>query len=270
MSALAELCTGRLPSSDAVGTDHTAALRMLKSAIDVTYSDLKRAISKLDRPAACRTGAMLGRRLVEQCTLALVGRLDPIRLVTAFKGPSAADFRLGERNESSFSWTKDVLPDYSFAMGPWSQASLKKGTVRGLLDGHLATFLFEASHGRAVDSLVERYAHESEVSTWAMEIQRFEGGLSLLSQLRTRASSAYSSLSKGVHFEFLGPTNTELSTRDLATSLDSALFAISTAALYSHLSGISVNALSRDAAVRRFAAIAAYADSNVKPHTAVH
>ena len=267
MSSLAELCSGRLGPAHAEESDHVRASRLLKSAIDVTMADLKRSITKLHQPAACRAGAILGRRLIEQCTLALLGRLDPIRLVTAFKGPMASDFRIGERNESSFSWAKDVLPEFSVASGSWSQASLKKGTVRGLLDGHLATFLFESAHGLAVDSLVNRYLHDVAVPSWPLEIQKFDSGVPLLSQLRTRAATAYSSLSKGVHFEFLGPGNTELSTSDLATSLDSALFAVSTTAFYSHLCGISINSLSAVTAVNRFADVAAYADVHIKPKT---
>ncbi len=224
LTPLAALCAGGLPGVVIDEPEHITALRTLCTAIAETSSDLQALTPRFAEASSCRIGALLARRLLEQCALAVIGRLDPIRLVVAYRGAKSADFRLGERNESSFSWSRDVLPEFKFGQGHWSQSSLKNGPVRGLLDGHLATYLFDSTHRRVLDSIATALTGTSLFPAWIGQVQTYETGGPLLSQLRSRASNAYSALSKGVHFEFLGASTTDLSRQELATNLDSALF----------------------------------------------
>jgi hypothetical protein len=259
MRALADLCAGSLRRPDPDDAEHSKAMRQLHRSIVQSGNDLLRHLDHLDRKAnrlaAGRVIPLVARKLVEECATANLGRLDPLRLVVAYKGSRSDDFEMGERNESSIAWSREIVGDFKPGSGTWTQLTLKKGIVRALMDGQLGSYVFGTSHAQVLDALDQTYRNRVPIPLWASRIQQFSEGRDLLSDLRRRATSCYSCLSKGIHFEF-HESGSDLDRATLLASIDDALYVVTTVSLYSHLCDMALRKLQPPALLSRFDAVA--------------
>ncbi len=202
-------------------------------------------------------GPMLTRRLLEQISLAIIARLDPIRIIVITKGAASTDFDFGKQNESSFSWTKDVLPKFDGDGDVWSQQKLKQGIVRGLLDGHLSAYLFsQRAFDRVTDELANYYSGAAELPAWVTQIQRFQNAKDFVGDLRRRCRESYSKLSKGIHIEFFPSGVVAHSRAELDAAMSDGLYAVCSIALVSNACDITHGKISLTHAVEDFDAIA--------------
>jgi hypothetical protein len=195
------------------------------------------------------------RLVFEQSLAILLGRLDPIRFVALVRGAESTDFLLGQKNNSSFSWTKDVLPDVKPpASGWWSQDSLKQ-VYRTLLHGQLADYLFESTHTFLIPDLTDWTSDYSTLPNWITELLAIETGNRVLGRLRKYALESYSSLSKGIHFEFLKGSSTSLSKDTVESAIGDCITVIGTCALYTEFCDIALQKSPREVALADFVAL---------------
>lgn len=174
-------------------------------------------------------GSYVARKLLEASCSAILARIDPVRFLVLYEYQLRAggDYKLHERHPSSVSWFGDVIPEKS-SNTPWANEATPDKFVRALLGGHLAETvwpkaIFECLKDDAITTesvwieevreLQERKRIESEKvkpqttgqpPSDAGEISarwKIESGV--LAVLRGRAQDLFSSLSKGVHLEFV-------------------------------------------------------------------
>ena len=259
LTPFALLCAGS-PSAAGAGTtdDYAKALQALRACIDATVADLSAMINEGPQsPRLLRYGPFVTRRLIEEAIAAILARFDPARIVVAFRGARTSDFRVGDLNQSSLGWVRDVLPEIRVEAGAtvWSQSTIKKsGVVRSPVDGHLASYVFETAHPQVLDALNAKYATSTDLRQWVLHLQKFDDqqGVALLADLRRRIAEAYSYLSKGIHFEFSSDGVASLDVNELAKRIADAIQVLVTCGLYSHFSEASLCRLSHQAATDSF------------------
>ncbi|WP_186231240.1 hypothetical protein [Burkholderia gladioli] len=191
-------------------------------------------------PDFVRLAPTCARLLLEQCLATVLGRLDPIRLVAIVRGSRSPDFKIGSRNNSSFSWAEDVLPNFKPGSNPlWSQQHLKV-PCRGILDGHLGDYLFGTPHDAVLDEVQAVIAGVGTLPEWLISLPKHEDGTRCLTTVRGKAEACYSILSKGMHFEFFKNHATKPTKDEIVRGIRDAILVASTCALYSHFADISL------------------------------
>ncbi|MBX9960298.1 MAG: hypothetical protein K2Y15_09200, partial [Burkholderiaceae bacterium] len=158
----------------------------------------------------------------------------------------------GGFNSSSFIWSKDVLPDIKPGSGYWTQESIGKGIHRALLEGHLADYVFTSAHGEVIDEVTDSTNKQPRLAAWVIELLKVERGEAVLAKLRSETSEAYSTLSKGIHFEFFLGKETRPTTEEVQRATSKAMTAVATVALYSHFSDISILKIDKPTAIDSF------------------
>lgn len=250
MGALSDLVAGSIAGHKYSG-DFTNAVNALVKSISEHEAELVLHWDNQNE-IDTRVFSSCSRLLLEQSFAILLGRLDPIRLVTVIKGSNSPDFKLGHRNSSSFVWNKDVLPGVRPGNGYWTQESIGKGIHRALLDGHLADYVFTSAHDELIGPLTDATITKHELTDWAIELLKLDRGEPVLAKLRILASEAYSTLSKGIHFEFFFGKETRPTIEEVRFATNKAIISISTVALYAHFSDISVLTIDKPIAISSF------------------
>jgi hypothetical protein len=199
-----------------------------------------------------RIAPTCARLLLEQSLATILGRLDPIRFISIVRGSRSPDFQIGGRNPSSFNWASDVLPSIKpAASGLWSQDMLR-ALCRGVLDGHLADYLFGSHHEALRDKLTDVVAGRVSLPTWVINLLKLERGEHCLHLVRKKAGECYSSLSKGMHFEFFKDHATRPTAPEVVTAIRDTITVAATCALYSHFTDISLQKIPHEAAIECF------------------
>lgn len=250
MGVLSNLIAGDIAQQNHSG-DFTNAIKAIEKSISDHEEELAGHWANWETVDS-RVFSSCARLLLEQGAAVLLGRIDPIRLVTVIKGSSSVDFKLGYRNASSFMWNKDVVPETKPGNGFWTQESIGKGIHRALLDGHLADYVFSSAHKELIDSITDATKSEPELPDWIIDLLKLDRGEPLLSKLRILATEAYSTLSKGIHFEFFLGRETKPDAKEIRSATSKAITTISTAALYTHFSDISILSIEKSAAISSF------------------
>ncbi len=239
MQRLARLCIGDIPAER--NGDYSSAQRSIALSIESTAEDLINLLREANEGQVLRFAPLLCRKLLEESLSGVLGRCDPMRLVAAYRGPRSQDFKFGDRNESSINWSRDILCDFSPGNDSWSQATLKKGLNRSLLDGHLCDYLFTTAHELILDQLSLCVTEKGSAPAWTLEIQKHAEGKHFASEIRNKSKQAYSYLSKGIHFEFL--PSMSLEPVELKQQIRNSLFVISAAALYSNFCDTALDSI---------------------------
>lgn len=253
LDEIARLAAGCLDTATTPKADFIRGMEALAQSIDEHARELMALWAKQDDPEFLRLAPTCTRLLLEQCLATILGRLDPIRLVTIVRGSKSPDFNIGARNNSSFSWSEDVLPNYKPGSNPlWSQGALKSPPCRGVLDGHLGDYLFGSHHDTVLDSVQTSVTDINPLPGWLISFLKHEDGKQCLTEVRKRASECYSGLSKGLHFEFFKDHATKPQKEEIISSIKDAILVISTCALYSHFTDISLLQINRKEATNCF------------------
>lgn len=251
MGLLSRLVAGDIGTVEHSG-EFTSGLKAIEKSVAKHEDELALHWSSTSSTLDTRVFSSCSRLILEQSAAALLGRIDPIRMVSIVKGSASVDFKIGYRNASSFIWGKDVVPDIKPGNGFWTQESIGKGVCRALLDGHLADYIFTSSHKELQDPLFDATRTKAQLPDWIIELQKLDRGEPVLSKLRTLASEAYSTLSKGIHFEFFLGKETTPDLKEIRNSTSKAVIVIATAALYTHFSDVATLKINRDLAIDSF------------------
>jgi len=252
MEQLKNLAVGSIDRSY-LNSDYSHGMAAIGEALTAHASEVHSLIRNYDAPEFSKLAPAGARLLLEQGLAAVLGRLDPVRFISIVRGASSPDFILGRPNASSFFWSKDVLPDVKPTPGGlWSQECLSKMLHRSMLDGHLADYLFVSAHETVITHIADAISSAPQLCDWIISLMKIEKGENVLSTLRKRASESYSTLSKGIHFEFFRGRTTIPEKEELCLAIRSAVSVLSTVGLYSHFSDISLQKIPCEAAVESF------------------
>lgn len=268
MKALRDLC-GASPSGSST----------LANVQNIIGRDIERygvAVAAMLKPNAdpqliSLYGCFAARKLLELGCIAVLSRLDPARLLILREFQLKGKYQLDERHSAAIDWSADVISEKKPG---WSDAVPSDKFVRSLLGGHMA----EVTWISAIESLLTLPNTEpgEEESIWINElITQYEARvaaatadeagqnppaqhqrqpntpeLAVLSAFRTVAKQTFSTLSKGVHLEFVIDQATVFDTPTILQSMRMATKILTQIAFVSNLTDIAVSVVSLSDAIK--------------------
>jgi len=163
----------------------------------------------------CMYGSFVARKLLESASSAILARMDPTRflILQEYQQRAGTSYRPDERHPAAISWSGDIIPDKA-SNGVWNSESTPDKFVRALLGGHLAEVAWSnaidrffvdeslASQSAWIEQLSDMY-DKFDTKSSSVDAPNRNAGSSVLGVLRSKAQAIYSSLSKGVHLEFV-------------------------------------------------------------------
>lgn len=219
MEALRELCSCT-PSATRIGTVQTILGKDV-----VRYGE---AVAGMMTPSADQDlvqlyGCFAARKLLEAGCISVLCRLDPARLLILREFQLKGGYPLGERHSASIDWKGDVISEKKAA---WTESVSPDKFVRSLLGGHLAEVTWAhaiqclSMHADTIPNLgqskwINDLLNQYETRRTA-QVRRANGNgtvdangmspeaeLGVLAGFRMTAQQVFSTLSKGVHLEFV-------------------------------------------------------------------
>lgn len=167
-------------------------------------------------------GPYLGRSLLELSITALLGRLDPFKILLMKGVQEQNNYDLGKPHPSAIRWQGDVLdkavPDL------WDEKALKDPT-RAILGAYQIELAMINSAKKIVDT-----GNEESIGEWYTEISNTDS-IGLIKKIQSKISTLYSSLSKGIHHELLVPYESILDRDTVINLVNDSIFVISTLGL---------------------------------------
>lgn len=173
-------------------------------------------------------GPFLGRSLLELCLTAIAGRLDPIRLLVIREVQSRPDYTTEKAWKSSIHWQGDIMPRKAAA-----EPSKKKldpdpwDVSRALLSDEYDRLLW----GPATERLLAEASGSG--SNWLAKIAG-TGSDSFAGRKRSEMDRIYSSLSKGIHHEFVLPPGVLYDRTTVADLVQKVIQTVAEIGLVSH------------------------------------
>lgn len=186
-------------------------------------------------------GAYCGRTLLESACILLIGRINPYRLLLLKRYQEQPAYELGKRHSISVEWKGDILPKTVVREEQlWDKVNDKELTSPLLSD-----YMWDIYWVPAFRSLVDNMEQEdSEILTNLKSIP-IEG---IRHSLRAEAETLYSSLSKGIHQEFVVPLSIVYDETMIKNLLERTIFLISKLSLLSHYIPTVIGSIDKDTA----------------------
>lgn len=176
----------------------------LKTTYDHLEAQLSRFCDEISGPNADDEdwlklyGPFLGRSILDLSTIALLGRLDPFRLLGLRKIQTQATYRVGERVVSAIQWTGDIFAREA-PNNLWSPDKDFQKISRSLLADPFEEIFWRPAFSKlCLDTVAPRGGD------WIIEIRGWNEE-EFLPRKKRRMAELYSGLSKGIHHEFLFP-----------------------------------------------------------------
>ncbi len=186
-------------------------------------------------------GAFCARVVLENSCAALVGRLDPFRLLYLAQFQAQQGFEYGRPSNSGFRWTGDVLPDEKVPQEMWGVDHNVSKVSRALFSPYADHVYWRP----AVETALDFIANDS--SDLLQDLRSLQPD-QYVGHTRGRCAALYSTLSKGVHWDFF-TSSIVLDEGTIKDSIRETFVALGGMALISHFVPTAYRALERDAAV---------------------
>ncbi|MCF5895397.1 hypothetical protein K3H42_09790 [Aeromonas veronii] len=167
-------------------------------------------------------GPYLGRALLELSITALLGRLDPFKILLMKGVQEQNDYDLGKPHSSAIRWQGDVLD--KAVPNLWDEKALKEPT-RAILGAYQIELAMINSAKKIVDT-----GSEESIGEWYTEISNTDS-TGLVKKIQSKIATLYSSLSKGIHHELLIPYESILDRDTVINLVNDSIFVISTLGL---------------------------------------
>lgn len=195
LTNLAELICG---SSEISNTQNeceiSEILSHLKSVLENVLTEIE-SLSTLSDSRITLYGPFLVRTFLEVGVTALIGRLDPTRLLIVKRTQQHGDYSTERPWNSAIRWQGDVMDSRVEKL--WPVEKNYKDITKALLGDYYFDLYWQKALKRICDSDVSGGAWLAELK--GIEIDSFPG------RRKSIVSRAYSQSSKGVHSEFVIP-----------------------------------------------------------------
>jgi hypothetical protein len=196
-SDLSLLLCGK-PTALSSGSELGEILAHIKESMDYLMDQLS-WLGEQDVRHISMLGPFFGRSLLELATTALIGRLDPLRLLVVRKIQAQGNYKTGIPWKASIRWTGDVIAEKK-APNPWSETMDYKEMSRALLGEYYDHLLWRPAAQQMLGAVTDQGVWLAELAANDMEL--------FISRKRDEIGRLYSSLSKGIHHEFVMPPGT--------------------------------------------------------------
>jgi hypothetical protein len=141
-------------------------------------------------------GPFCSRVILENGFAAILGRLDPFRLLYLSEFQTQPQYTLGKRVKSSFSWTGDVIPQDALN-ALWDADHDTAKIARSLFGRHFDHVYWQP----AVENVIDYLGELSELPPELVEIFSSDPK-KFVDITKGSCMQLYSQLSKGVHWEY--------------------------------------------------------------------
>jgi len=192
MSGLKSLLCGSEPPNGIA----KKALGQLGLSIDTFAGKTANYLRTSGNPEILHFGSYCGRVLLENSCAAILGRLDPFRIFYLSEFQDQSAYEVGKKAHSSFSWCGDVLPDTNSSPQLWNIDNHPAKISRALLSIHYEHIYWKPAIEAAIDYLSSSDPNPDLSELTIVDSEKY------ITQTKGKISQVYSSLSKGVHWEF--------------------------------------------------------------------
>lgn len=192
-------------------------------------------------------GPFCARVLLENSCAALVGRLDAFRMLYLSEFQSQPEYDQGKRARTAFAWSGDVMPDERNSSALWGMDVDAPKVSRALFSRHADHVYWKPAVDRMLDFVSTISEKDGLSEVLDLDPEHFIDGA------RGRSAQLYSTLSKGVHWEFFTSVLVfdELTVK---TQIRDTLLLIGQLGLASHFIPTAYASLSNDVAVNTYVA----------------
>lgn len=235
------LCGKLTPVSDG-GSELDEILAHIRESMDYLMGQLS-WLSSQDVRHISMLGPFFGRSLLELGTTALIGRLDPLRLLVVRKIQAQNNYKTGIAWKASIRWTGDVMAERK-ATTLWSEALDYKDVSRALLGEYYDQLLWRPAAQEMLGAVKEQGAWLAELAAFNMDL--------FISRKRDEIGRLYSSLSKGIHHEFVMPPGVLYDRSTVVNLILSTVRHVADLGLVSHFIAHASSTLSHEEALATF------------------
>lgn len=198
-------------------------LAQLASTID-DFAPRCYSFIQADSPDITTLGAYCGRTLLETACTLLIGRLTPYRLLLLKRCQEHPDYSIGVRHNAAIQWAGDVMPDKKPPDKAWNKID---GYTHPLFSYYMAEIYWIPAFKALLDDFV------TEESVYLSDLRKInpEG---IIDSFKNEANRLYSSLSKGIHQEFVVPISINYDPPTVKELLTETIALVTKMALVSH------------------------------------
>ena len=174
-------------------------------------------------------GAYCARVLMETGCAAVVGRLDPFRILYLSRFQSHASYDPTRRSKSSFAWHGDVIsPEKERDDELWSDTVDISKVSRALFSSYIDHIHWRPAVTMALDLAATMDPDPTLSSFMRTDSETF------VKEIKGRGSLLYSHLSKGVHWEFFSVTSLSFDEQTVKQLIRDTITWVARVALISH------------------------------------
>ena len=189
------------------GSEASAVLRRIRQSVSSFGSRAELLLETDQHPDLTLIGPFCARVLMETGCAAVVGRLDPFRILYLSRYQSRAGYDPSKRAKSAFGWQGDVFTPDKEKDELWSDNADIQKISRALFSVHLDQIHWRPAVLAALDCAASIDKNRVVVEFLATDADDF------IHQAKGRGSTLYSHLSKGVHWEFFADMNVSFDDR---------------------------------------------------------
>jgi hypothetical protein len=239
------ICGTAIEDGPYVDKDYVGLVNRLRSDLAELHPHIQVAVGINAKLPASAVFPFLARKFLELSLTGLLTRIDPLRVISARKNQLDTSYEPGRQNASSVAWTGDILPSDRPPASAWDSQILKKGLERSLLGWHVGEVAI--AHGL-------RWLSDAENSSsdWLRELS---GQEKPFDWIRGRLTQLYSTLSKGVHAEYLLDDRTAFDQASIQQHMRDCYMLVLLLATATHISPLFLRSVPYESALvslRRF------------------
>jgi hypothetical protein len=234
------VCGIPVVDSPYIDKDYVGLVNRLRADLTELHPYIQASIGPSAGIPSSAVFPFLARKFLELSLTALLTRIDPLRVIAARKNQLDASFEPGRQNFSSVSWSGDLLPSEKPPISPiWDSINLKKGVERSFLGWHITTVAIS-------DGLRWLTDEEDSQSLWLRELSAQDNPTEWI---RGRLGRLYSTLSKGVHAEYLLDDGTAFDQASVQQHMHDCYMLVILLAAATHRSPLFLRSISHDCAL---------------------
>lgn len=227
-------------------SDFGKTLGYLSQSSAETYSAIT-ALLKASGSDLLQFGAFSGRQFLEISSTAVLARLDPFRILILRELQQNHDHDIEKPNQLSVRWQGDVIPDGKTS---WGQDKKPESYSRAILGDCWDTLAWQPAFSGFLDAAADCSASGS----WFSKLQQIDPPR-FVPQARSGFSRLYSTLSKGIHLEFVVPPVEKFDSETLRVALLDVLFYSIVLSCVSHFADFGSHRLNGSDAIERLVEI---------------
>jgi len=173
-----------------------SSLQQLMRSIDAFSNRALKILTEDASDDGMALGPFCARVLLENSCAALVGRIDAFRILYLSEFQAQPQYERGKRAKSAFSWFGDVIPEEKHGGDLWSVDHDLSKISRALFSRYIEHVCWQPAVERMLDYVSSKGSDANLQEIMLLSSETY------VNQSKGQSQQLYSTLSKGVHWEF--------------------------------------------------------------------